>query len=195
MSPQKPHSVTGSAGRLSSRGPRACSSSRKASRIAAAKSTADSRTGNLIRILPPQRPQTCVWNSTFFSPKLICGGSAARAGGGWRTIAGGFAVVFHNLGSAASCFGPAEDQYRTARDTEEQRMRSEKVAPLSAATDPRIAKIEQMTLEEITAFTSRMMSEIITEKVTPKEARVIDRAVGKRLKVIEQNLKNGRISA
>jgi hypothetical protein len=27
-------------------------------------------------------------------------------------------------------------------------MRSEKVAPFSAVTDPRIAKIEQMTLEE-----------------------------------------------
>jgi hypothetical protein len=104
------------------------------------------------------------------------------------------AVVFHNLGGAASCFGPAEDQYRTTRDTEEQRMRSEKVAPLSAVTDPRIAKIEQMTLEEITAFTSRMMTEIITGKVTPKEARAIDRAVGKRLKVIEQDLKAARIS-
>jgi hypothetical protein len=73
-------------------------------------------------------------------------------------------------------------------------MRSEKVAPLSAVTDPRIAKIEQMTLEEITAFTSRMMTEIITGKVTPKEARAIDRAVGKRLKVIEQDLKAARIS-
>ena len=57
----------------------------------------------------------------------------------------------------------------------------------------RIAKIEQM-IEEITALTSRMMTEIITEKVTPKEARAIDRAVGKRLKVIEQDLKDGRIS-
>ena len=51
-----------------------------------------------------------------------------------------------------------------------------------------------MTIEEITALTSRMMTEIITEKVTPKEARAIDRAVGKRLKVIEQDLKDGRIS-
>jgi hypothetical protein len=104
------------------------------------------------------------------------------------------AVVFHNLGGAASCFGPAEDQYRTTWDTEKQRMRGEKVAPFSAVTDPRIAKIEQMTLEEITAFTSRMMTEIVTGKVTPKEARAIDRAVGKRLKVIEQDLKAARIS-
>jgi hypothetical protein len=39
-----------------------------------------------------------------------------------------------------------------------------------------------------------MMTEIITGKVTPKEARAIDRAVGKRLKVIEQDLKAARIS-
>jgi hypothetical protein len=77
MSPQKPHSVTGSAGRLSRRGPRACSSSRKAIRIAAAKSTADSRIENLIRMVPPQRPHTCVWNSTFFSPQLTGAGSVA----------------------------------------------------------------------------------------------------------------------
>jgi hypothetical protein len=68
-------------------------------------------------------------------------------------------------------------------------MSSRKVAPLSARTEARIAKIEQMTLEEITAFTSRMMTEIITEKVTPREARAIDRAVGKRLKAIEQELR------
>ncbi|HEY6732592.1 MAG TPA: hypothetical protein VI256_02160 [Roseiarcus sp.] len=68
-------------------------------------------------------------------------------------------------------------------------MSSRKVTPLSARTESRIAKIEQMTLEEITAFTSRMMTEIITEKVTPREARAIDRAVGKRLKAIEQALR------
>jgi hypothetical protein len=68
-------------------------------------------------------------------------------------------------------------------------MRSKKVAPLSAGTEARLAKIEQMTLEEVTAFTSRMMTEITTGKVTLSEARAIDRAVGKRLKAIEQELR------
>jgi hypothetical protein len=53
ISPQKPHSVAVSAGRLSRRGPCACSSSRKANRIAVAKSAADSRMGNLVRMVSP----------------------------------------------------------------------------------------------------------------------------------------------
>jgi hypothetical protein len=55
----------------------------------------------------------------------------------------------------------------------------------------RIAKIEHMTFEEITVFTSKMMIEIITVKVTPREARAIDRAVGKRAKAIEQEPRRG----
>jgi hypothetical protein len=68
-------------------------------------------------------------------------------------------------------------------------MRSNKVAPLSVGIEERLAKLEQMTLEEITAFTSRMMTEIATGKVTLREARAIDRAIGKRLRTIEQALR------
>jgi hypothetical protein len=68
-------------------------------------------------------------------------------------------------------------------------MSSRKEAPISGRAESRITKIEQMTLQEIPAFTSTMMTEIITEKVTLREARAIDRAVGKRLKAIEQGLR------
>jgi hypothetical protein len=99
------------------------------------------------------------------------------------------APVINNSAALASCFGAAEDQDCTTGDTEERRMSSTKEAPISGHIEARIAKIQQMTLEEITAFTSTMMTEIITEKVTPREARAIDRAVRKRLQAIEQALR------
>ena len=68
-------------------------------------------------------------------------------------------------------------------------MRSNKATNSSVDVDPRIAQIEQMTLEELAAFQSRVMTEIITGKITPREGRTIDRAVGERLKAIEQELR------
>jgi hypothetical protein len=68
-------------------------------------------------------------------------------------------------------------------------MRNRKAAGVDADVEARIAQIEQMTLEELAAFQSRVMTEIITGKITPREGRTIDRAVGERLKAIEQELR------
>lgn len=65
-------------------------------------------------------------------------------------------------------------------------MRNKKAAEANANIEGRIVQIEQMTLEEIAALTSRMMTEVVTGKVTSQEARQIDRAVGKRLMAIER---------
>jgi len=46
-----------------------------------------------------------------------------------------------------------------------------------------------MNLDEVQALTARMMSEIVKGDVTTREARAIDRAVGRRLKAIEQELR------
>jgi hypothetical protein len=50
-------------------------------------------------------------------------------------------------------------------------------------------KVEKLKLEEAAAQLGRVMSELLQGKITPKEARVIDRAVGRRLKVIEQGIR------
>ena len=64
-------------------------------------------------------------------------------------------------------------------------------ASLSPKIERRIAEIEGMNLDEVQALTARMMSEIVKGDVTTREARAIDRAVGRRLKAIEQELKAG----
>jgi len=48
-----------------------------------------------------------------------------------------------------------------------------------------------MTLDQIAAFQSRMLTEITTGRITPREASAIDRALGKRLNAIEQELRAG----
>ena len=85
ISPQKPHSVTGSAAWLRWCGPRACSSSRNTNRIAATKSgAAASRIKGLIRT-----PQICATSWAFSSPlgchnqtdplPAVCPGPVANA--------------------------------------------------------------------------------------------------------------------
>ena len=68
-------------------------------------------------------------------------------------------------------------------------MRSKQAVDENTDVEAQIAQIEQMKLDEITAFTSKMMAARLSGKVTPKEARAIDRAVGKRLNVIEEELR------
>ena len=70
-------------------------------------------------------------------------------------------------------------------------MGNEKPASLSPKVERRIAEIEGMNLNEVQALTARMMSEILKGDVTTREARAIDRAVGRRLKAIEQELRAG----
>ncbi len=70
-------------------------------------------------------------------------------------------------------------------------MGNKKPASLSPEVERQIEKIEGMNLDEIQALTVRMMSEIVKGDVTTREARAIDRAVGQRLKAIEQELRAG----
>ncbi|OAF16620.1 hypothetical protein AYJ54_37675 [Bradyrhizobium centrolobii] len=67
-------------------------------------------------------------------------------------------------------------------------MRNRKAAEANADVEARIAQIEQMTLEQIATFQGRMLTDIGTGRIAPREARAIDRALRKRLKAIEQEL-------
>ena len=52
-----------------------------------------------------------------------------------------------------------------------------------------IAQIEQMTLDQIAVFQRRILTDITTGRISPREASAIDRALRKRLKTIEQELR------
>jgi hypothetical protein len=69
-------------------------------------------------------------------------------------------------------------------------MRNRKAAEVNADLEARIAQIEQMTLE-IAAFQCRILTEITTGIIAPREASALDRALRKRLKAIEQQLREG----
>jgi hypothetical protein len=69
-------------------------------------------------------------------------------------------------------------------------MPNSRAVGLGADVEERIAQIEQMTLEQIAVFQSRMLTDIATERISPREARAIDRALRKRLKAIEQQLRS-----
>ena len=60
---------------------------------------------------------------------------------------------------------------------------------LGADVEERIAQIEQMTLEQIAVFQSRMLTDIAMERISPREARAIDRALRKRLDAVEEELR------
>ena len=68
-------------------------------------------------------------------------------------------------------------------------MRNGRAAGVDADLEVRIAQIEQMTLDQIGAFQIRILSEITTGRIAPREASTIDRALRKRLKAIEQQLR------
>ena len=68
-------------------------------------------------------------------------------------------------------------------------MRNRKAAGVDADVEARIAQIEQMTLDQIAAFQRRILTEITTGRITPREASALDRALRKRLKAIEQELR------
>ena len=73
--------------------------------------------------------------------------------------------------------------------TREEGMRNRKAAEVNADVKARIAQIEQMTLDQITVFQCRILTDIATGKISPREAGAIERAVGKRVKAIEQELR------
>lgn len=68
-------------------------------------------------------------------------------------------------------------------------MHNRKAAEANADVEARIAQIEQMTLDQIAVFQSRILTEITLGRVAPIEASAIDRALRKRLKAIEQELR------
>ena len=70
----------------------------------------------------------------------------------------------------------------------EEDMRDGK-AEADADVEARIAQIEQMTLEQIAVFQGRVLADITKGRIAPREASALDRALRKRLKVIEQELR------
>ena len=74
----------------------------------------------------------------------------------------------------------------------EEGMRNRKAAEANADVEARIAQIKQMTLDQIAVFQCRILTDITTGRIGPREASGIDRALRKRLKAIEQELREGR---
>jgi hypothetical protein len=70
-------------------------------------------------------------------------------------------------------------------------MRNRKAAGIDADVEARIVQIEQMTLDQIAAFQCRILTEITTGRIAPREASALDRALRKRLKAIERELREG----
>jgi hypothetical protein len=70
-------------------------------------------------------------------------------------------------------------------------MRSGKAAEANADVEARIAQIEQMTLDQMATFQGRMLADIATGRIAPREASALDRALRKRLQVIEQQMREG----
>jgi hypothetical protein len=60
-----------------------------------------------------------------------------------------------------------------------------RAAEVDADVEARIAQIEQMTLDQIAVFQCRILSEITTGRISPREASALDRALRNRLKAIE----------
>jgi hypothetical protein len=70
-------------------------------------------------------------------------------------------------------------------------MRNRKAAGVDADVEARIAQIEQMTLDQIASFQCRILTEITTGRIAPREASALDRALRKRLKALEQEVREG----
>jgi hypothetical protein len=75
----------------------------------------------------------------------------------------------------------------------EKGMRNRKAAEVNADVEARIAQIEQMTLDQIAAFQCRILTEITTGRIAPREASAIDGALRKRLKAIERETARRRL--
>jgi hypothetical protein len=67
----------------------------------------------------------------------------------------------------------------------EKGMRNRRAAEVNADVEARIAQIEQMTLDQIAVFQCRILTDITTGRISPKEVSAIDRALRNRLKAIE----------
>ena len=70
----------------------------------------------------------------------------------------------------------------------EEGMRDGK-AEADADVEARIAEIGQMTLEQIAVFQGRIQADITKGRIAPREVSALNRALRKRLMVIEQELR------
>ena len=59
----------------------------------------------------------------------------------------------------------------------------------NADVEARIAQIEQMTLDQIAVFQCRILTDITTGRISPREVSAIYRALRNRLKAIEKQLR------
>jgi hypothetical protein len=71
----------------------------------------------------------------------------------------------------------------------EKGMRNRRAAEENADVEARIAQIKQMTLDQIAVFQCRILTDITTGRISPREVSAIDRALRNRLKAIEQRLR------
>jgi len=71
-------------------------------------------------------------------------------------------------------------------------MRNRKSEESNPDVEERVSQIEQMTLEQIAVFQSRILTDITTGRLVPREAGIIDRALRRRLKAIEQELRRAK---
>jgi hypothetical protein len=67
----------------------------------------------------------------------------------------------------------------------EKGMRNRRAAEENADVEARIAQIKQMTLDQIAVFQCRILTDITTGRISPREVSAIDRALRNRLKAIE----------
>ena len=101
-------------------------------------------------------------------------------------------LEYPHPGGAGVCFGAGWVQDQDRDSLGEQRdMRSGKAVEANADVKARIAQIEQMTLEQMATFQVRILADIATGRIAPREASALDRALRKRLEVIEQELREG----
>jgi hypothetical protein len=59
-------------------------------------------------------------------------------------------------------------------------MRSGKAAEAKADLEARIVQIGQMTLDQIATFQGRILADIATGRIAPREASALDRALRKK---------------
>ena len=71
----------------------------------------------------------------------------------------------------------------------EKGMRNRRAAEENADVEARIAQIKQMTLDQVAVFQCRILTDITTGRISPREVSAIDRALRKRLKAIEKQLR------
>jgi hypothetical protein len=109
----------------------------------------------------------------------------------WRARGGGSGGSLSTSSAApVPSFGAAGVQDHPATQQETSLMRKGKAVGVDADLEVWIAQIQQMTLDQIGAFQSRILIEITTGRIAPREVSALDRALRKRLKAIEQQLRS-----